>query len=74
VSLTPRNYFSGVNDTSETVSAVSMTPLKFGKKNFWWLKRYFSFHDHGGFSGVIDTAETVSAVALTPRKQFPQCQ
>jgi hypothetical protein len=26
---------NGVNDTAETVSAVSMTPLKFGNKNFF---------------------------------------
>jgi hypothetical protein len=32
------NRFSGVIDTTETVSAVSMTPLKFGEKKFLWLK------------------------------------
>jgi hypothetical protein len=49
-----------------------MTPLKFGKQNFWCLKYlwYFKFHDHGGFSGVIDTAETISAVSVTPLKQL----
>jgi hypothetical protein len=71
--------FISVIDTAETldliliaVSAVSMTPLKFGKKFVWWLKSlwYFLFHDHGGFSAVIDTAETVSAVSLTPLSNF----
>jgi hypothetical protein len=60
--------FSGVIDTSETVSAASMTPLK---------PKFFL----PNFSGVIETAETldliliaVSAVSTTPLKQFQRCQ
>jgi hypothetical protein len=69
-----RHYssFLGVNDTVETISAVSMTPLKPFHRCQW--------HRWNRFSGVIDTAETldliliaVSAVSLTPLKPFQWC-
>jgi hypothetical protein len=66
------NCFSGVNDTAEMVSAVSMTLLKFGKLNFWCWNPY----DILNFTIMV-----VSAVSMTPRKQlwgsglkYQQCQ
>jgi hypothetical protein len=61
--------FSGVIDTAETVSAVSMTP----QKQLWGSGLKFQWC-HIDFSGVIGTAETVSAVSLTPRKPIQRCQ
>jgi hypothetical protein len=69
-----RHYssFSGVNYTAETVSTVSITPLKPFLRCQW--------HRWNCFSGVIDTAETldliliaVSAVSLTSLKPFQRC-
>jgi hypothetical protein len=48
------NNFCSVIDTAETISAVSLTPLK----RFQW----------NDFSGFIDTAETISAVSIIPLK------
>jgi hypothetical protein len=54
------NRFSGVIDTAETVSVVSIIPLK----RFQW----FQLHRGNHFSGVNDTAEIVSAASITPLK------
>jgi hypothetical protein len=54
VSLTLQKRFSGVIEPAETVSAVSMTPLKFGNES-----GYKIFH----FAIIV-----ISAVSLIPRK------
>jgi hypothetical protein len=64
-----RHYssFSCVSETAETVSVVSMTPLKTFPRCHWHLGN-FRPDPHSCFRGVIDTAETVSAVSMTPLK------
>jgi hypothetical protein len=52
--------FSGVIDTAEIVSTVSMTPRKLFQRCQW--------HRGNHFSSVNDTAEIVSAVSMTSMK------
>jgi hypothetical protein len=66
------NRFSSVNDTAETVSAVSLTP----RKLFQWCQ----CHQWNGFSGVIDTAEirptkifVVEITMISRSWWFPRC-
>jgi hypothetical protein len=66
------NRFRGVNDTAETVSAVSMTPLKLFPRCHWH-RWNFRPDPHSCFLGVIDTVETASAVSMTPLKLLPRC-
>jgi hypothetical protein len=58
--------FSGVIDTAEIISVVSLTPLKL----FQWCQ----WHRWNRFSVVNDTAEIVSAVSMTPLKSIQWCQ
>jgi hypothetical protein len=60
----PHSCFRGVIDTAETISAVSLTPLNFGKKNFCGWNPY----DVLNFTIMV-----VSAVSLIPLKPFQRC-
>jgi hypothetical protein len=70
------SHFCGVNDTAETITAVSMTPLK----SLLWRsdKFYRDINDQiffgSNFSGINETAETIFGVSLTPLKQFLRYQ
>jgi hypothetical protein len=61
------NRFSGVIDTAETDSAVSMTPLKPFQRWHWHCWNFIP-DPHTCFRGVIETTEIISAGSMIPRK------
>jgi type IV secretory pathway component VirB8 len=80
------NDFSGVINTAETISVVSLTPLKRFQQCHWhrWthgdgkVKNFIGtstteFFLFLKFSGINDAAETISAVSLTRLKRFLRC-
>jgi hypothetical protein len=64
-SLCHHHDFSGINDTAEIISAGSLTPLKFGKKNSVVdvPMKFFTLQSPW-FQRFNDTAEIISAVSL----------